>query len=204
MYAKIENNEVTKTGGRPRWRKDNGESLTDVELAEHGWLPVIDQRPDYDPMTERVERDPQDQWIVGDSVEVTYTVVALDEAEKAEALERLRRQKQQEIAQARAAAQAQGFEHDGNQWSLSERASKRMMQMASRVVGFSELPRGKQTQTVSDLSGVKHDLDQEGVRALLRAGHDAMDELDDIEDGLVEQIAAAQTVEELEAIQWPE
>ena len=205
MYAKIENNEIVKTGARPRWRKDDGESLTDTELVKHGWLPVVDNRPDYDPMTQRVERDPQDQWAVGtDAVTVSYTVVTLTAEEQAEALERLRRQKQQEIAEARAEAQAQGFEHDGKTWSLSERAAERMSRMTARVTGFSELPRGKQTQTVRDLAGVPHDLDQESVRALVRAGHDAMDELDDTEDALMEQIAAAQTVGELEAIQWPE
>ena len=205
MYAKIENHEIVKTGARPRWRKDNGESLTDTELVDHGWLPVVENRPDYDPMTERVERDPQDQWTVGtDAVTVSYTVVTLTAEEQAEALDRLRQQKQQEIAQARVAAQAQGFEHDGKTWSLSERAAARMSRMTARVTGFSELPRGKQTQTVRDLAGVPHDLDQEGIRALVRAGHDAVDELDDTEDELLEQIATAQTVEELEAIQWPE
>lgn len=98
MYAKVENGTVKKAGARPQWFNDHGEPLTDTELAQHGWLPVTSAPPDHDTLTERVARDPQDQWLVGEStVTVTHTVTPLTAVEQDEAWAAAVARKKQEI-----------------------------------------------------------------------------------------------------------
>lgn len=75
----------------PGWRISEGDQpgrlLTDDELAEHGWLPIVDEPPAYDPETEYLVRKPE--WeIVGEGAEarahVGYDIVAYTEQELAE------------------------------------------------------------------------------------------------------------------------
>ena len=98
----------------------------------------------------------------------------------------------------------EGFEHDGQTWPLGGQAQGRMQRLATRVIDFSELPRGKPAHTVRDMAGGKHDLDQAGIKDLVRAGHDRLDLLDETHDGLLEDVEAATTVTDLDVIDWPD
>lgn len=78
IYAKIESNTITKTGPRPKWLDDNGNPVTDAILAEHGWLPVIYEQPEHDPLSQRVIQLPQSEWVIEPTrVLVTYSVESI-------------------------------------------------------------------------------------------------------------------------------
>ena len=90
MYAKIVSGSITKTGRRPRWYQDNPDEtdapvpVTDEQLAQAGWLPVIFNQPDYDPATHAVELNDRSEWIIqADLVEATYTLRELTSEELA-------------------------------------------------------------------------------------------------------------------------
>lgn len=63
-YAKIENNEIEKLGPRPKWLDDAGNPVTDAILAEHGYLPVAYEPPEYDAALQRVSLKPQSEWAI--------------------------------------------------------------------------------------------------------------------------------------------
>lgn len=78
QYAKIEANAVAKLAPRPNWRYDNGEPVKDETLSEHGWLPVVYEVPEHDPVTQRVALQPQSMWLVEDTrVVATYEITPI-------------------------------------------------------------------------------------------------------------------------------
>ena len=90
MYARIENGSVRHVQARPRWSNDAGEPVSDEFLAQHGWLPVADGPPDYDPDTQRIERQPAQDWTVhNDHVTTEYSTIDLTPEEIQEREDRL-------------------------------------------------------------------------------------------------------------------
>lgn len=75
-YAKIENDQIVKTGPRPRWYSSaDGAPLTDAELREHGYLPIVYDAPDHDPRLQRISLKPQSEWAIETKrVVATYTI----------------------------------------------------------------------------------------------------------------------------------
>lgn len=75
-YAKIENGTIAKIGPRPRWYSSaDGAPLSDDELRDHGYLPVVYSAPDHDPRLQRVSLNPQSEWAVETKrVVATYTI----------------------------------------------------------------------------------------------------------------------------------
>lgn len=45
MYAYVISGVISRTEPRPRWFNDDGQPLSDVELAEHGWYRIQDADP---------------------------------------------------------------------------------------------------------------------------------------------------------------
>ena len=78
MYAKIESDNIIKTGPRPNWRTDEGEPVSDEVLIAHGWLPVIYDVPAYDSLSQRTSLNDQSQWMIeADKVLATYSIDAI-------------------------------------------------------------------------------------------------------------------------------
>lgn len=74
IYAQITGNTFT-LGSRPQWFNDEGNLLSDAEMVEHGYLPVIYDTPTYDPQRQTCTQNPTTEWVVGeDSVTATYTL----------------------------------------------------------------------------------------------------------------------------------
>src|SRR5690606_2496641 len=74
-YAKIENDQIVKTGPRPRWFGDDGQPVTDEVLATMGYLPVVNEPPSHDPLLQRAVINPQRDWAIETHrVVATYTV----------------------------------------------------------------------------------------------------------------------------------
>lgn len=92
IYALVTNGGIARVGPRPKWLIDGdtpGDSrpLSDEELATHGWLPVIDEPPHYDPVKQWLERNGEDGWLIdGAAVRVTYAIHDRDPAEVALAM----------------------------------------------------------------------------------------------------------------------
>lgn len=61
-YAKITDGAIELLSGRPRWLDDAGQPVSDELLAEHGWLPVVFDEPEHDPLAQRVALRPRDDW----------------------------------------------------------------------------------------------------------------------------------------------
>src|SRR5690554_2216891 len=78
MYAKVRNGIIEKIGPRPKWLYEGGVPVEDdAEYAKDGWLPIVHDRPAYDPETHRIRQNPQSEWLVGGTqVTATYTVEA--------------------------------------------------------------------------------------------------------------------------------
>lgn len=67
QFAKVESGSVVEVITRPTW------------ISAEGWLPVVDERPQYDPNTASLARRPVGEWDVGaGSVSVTYTATPID------------------------------------------------------------------------------------------------------------------------------
>lgn len=64
MYAKIEDEEIAKTGPRPRWFGDDGQPVTDEVLAERGYLPIVYNVPAHDADLQRVVLLPSNEWAI--------------------------------------------------------------------------------------------------------------------------------------------
>ena len=82
MYARVEEGLIVSLGAKPSWFSghpdEGGRPLTDGELAQFGYLPVVDTVPEYDEDTHAVSRNDHTNWVVhADGVEVTYTLRAL-------------------------------------------------------------------------------------------------------------------------------
>lgn len=75
-YAKIENGAIAKTGPRPRWYSSaDGAPLSDDELRDHGYLPVVYSTPEHDARLQRVSLSPQSEWAIETKrVVAAYTV----------------------------------------------------------------------------------------------------------------------------------
>ena len=81
MYCYVKNGSVERGPVvLPKsWRNISGFNLLpDDRLAELGWLPVVDNRPEHDALRQSISSE-----MVGgqDSVEVVYTVANLDQAD---------------------------------------------------------------------------------------------------------------------------
>ncbi len=80
-YALVENNQVTKVGlPQTGYLKDgcsvSGYNLLDHEtLLQEGWLPLLDEPPEYDHDTHYLQHDGYD--IQGDEVVVRYEIVEI-------------------------------------------------------------------------------------------------------------------------------
>lgn len=70
LYAKIQNNEIVRRAPRPDWFNDDGSPVSDARLAEDGWLPIIDERPEPEKY-QRVTR-------IGETVNPTHVLVDYD------------------------------------------------------------------------------------------------------------------------------
>jgi hypothetical protein len=81
MYARVKEGVVERIGSRPDWRTgatpNESRTLTDAELVEHGWLPVVGVAPEHDPLTQEVTTLPLSEWSVG-ATEVTRAWMVRD------------------------------------------------------------------------------------------------------------------------------
>lgn len=78
-YAKIENDQIVKTGPRPRWFNDGGEPLTAEQWLSFGYYPITYQTPEHDPYLQRAVLNPSSEWIIeSERVVATYEVVDID------------------------------------------------------------------------------------------------------------------------------
>lgn len=77
-YAKITDGTIEHLSGRPRWFDDAGQPVSDELLAEHGWLPVVFEVPEHDPVAERIVMLSEAQWLIEASrVVVPYIVTPI-------------------------------------------------------------------------------------------------------------------------------
>lgn len=75
-HSKIENSQIVKVGARPRWFNDGGEPLTPEQWLLFGYYPNVHDRPDHDPLLQRLVQKPKSEWLIeSDHVVVTYEVV---------------------------------------------------------------------------------------------------------------------------------
>jgi len=94
MYIQIKDNAIERVFPQKlKWYSSDpnkgGEQLTDAEFKARGVLPLVETRPDYNPDTQRIERDSQAQWVIGENeVTCNYTIVAIPLIEQAEISER--------------------------------------------------------------------------------------------------------------------
>ena len=69
-YIKLDENNVpviSTIRRKPDWRKASGDLLTDAELREsHGLYPLVQDRPETNPVTEYYQRRPVEDWHVTD------------------------------------------------------------------------------------------------------------------------------------------
>jgi len=87
MYAQVENDVVVRVGLRPDWRTDDGSPVSDERLAQDGWLPIVREQPQYDPIQQTAAEDPMAAWEVHeDRVVVTWTIADMTLAERKAAL----------------------------------------------------------------------------------------------------------------------
>lgn len=78
-YAKIENDQIVKTGPLPRWFNDGGEPLTPEQWLSFGYYPITYQTPEYDPYLQRAVLKPHSEWAIeSDQVVATYDIVEID------------------------------------------------------------------------------------------------------------------------------
>lgn len=74
IYAQIKDNAIERITSRPKWLDDNGDPVTDAVLQDHGWLPVIYEQPEHDPLSQRVIQLPKSEW----AIEPTRVVAAYE------------------------------------------------------------------------------------------------------------------------------
>lgn len=82
MYAYIENKEVSRTGNLPKtWTKKDGTTVSNFhllpedEVKEEGWLPLVEDKPEFDPDTHYLQLSGYD--IKEDEVIRRYDVIEL-------------------------------------------------------------------------------------------------------------------------------
>lgn len=94
-HSKVENGEIIKVGPTPRWFNDGGEPLTLEQWVSFGYYPNEHQRPQHDPMLQRLVQKPRSEWLIESKrVVVTYDVVDIG-------IEELRESKLQEATDMR-------------------------------------------------------------------------------------------------------
>ena len=86
-YAHVVDGQIVATGGRPNWWYDDGSPVSDERLAQDGWLPIMREEPQYDPLRQTAAEDPMAAWEVhADRVLVTWTVSDMALSERKAAL----------------------------------------------------------------------------------------------------------------------
>lgn len=68
LYAFMPNGVIETIREHPDHRRDDGEKLTDAELAEQYWYVVFDALPSYDGDTQRLITLPHSEWLLIDGV----------------------------------------------------------------------------------------------------------------------------------------
>ena len=76
MYAEINNNKIEKILNYVKWRKESGEQFTDDDYAEHNIYKIVDSNPEYNPLTQYIEKKDIKDWNVKEkTVEITYNII---------------------------------------------------------------------------------------------------------------------------------
>lgn len=96
------------------------------------------------------------------------------------------------------------FAHAGTTWDASDDSATVLRDLLNRLANDRGLPRGKDTVTLRDTAGTAHDVGAEAVKDLGAAGSDHRDACLETRLTLLDQIAAAVTVADLDAIDWPD
>lgn len=108
----------------------------------------------------------------------------------------------------RAEVLATGFEHAGARWDASDARVQPLTVRLARLAHGRGLPRGRETEPLYDAQGALHELSPSELLDLAEAGDDFRDAVEARRRELLEQIAAAETVADVEAIDvetgWPE
>lgn len=94
-HSKVENGQIVKSGPLPRWFNDGGKPLTPEQWRTYGYYPNEHERPEYNPLLQRLVQKPRSEWLIESKrVVVTYDVVDID-------IEELRQTKLQEATDMR-------------------------------------------------------------------------------------------------------
>lgn len=207
-YAKIINNQIEKVSSRPVWLNENGEPVTDSVLIQGGYLPVIDNKPDFDEKREIITQNSQDQWIINNNnVEITYTISSKS----------IDQQKNEKIGEARKKFNEtlkSGFtDSNGVTWQAIDEARNKILDLTQRIQEFragnvsSVLPQNKTTIKLRDATGAPQDVDATKILQLAEQGSDFKDAAEDRLEELIGQIQNAQSQADLDNINittgWP-
>ena len=68
LYAFMPNGVIETIREHPGHQRDDGDKLTDAELAEQHWYVVFDVLPSYDEDTQRLITLPHSEWLLTDGV----------------------------------------------------------------------------------------------------------------------------------------
>ena len=197
MWAKVEKGAIVKAGQRPRWFHDDGSPVGDERLIADGWLPIIDQRPDVDRRVVKLTRKPQDEWEIGkEAVTVTWEV---DPLPKAEALEAVRKDGYRRIKRARDQHIASGISVGGVHVHTDDTSQQRLTgaALAATIDPEATINWKMADGQFATLSGTQIIGIAQAVREHVQAAFDT-------EAMLRAQINAAETIEEIDAVGWPD
>ena len=97
------------------------------------------------------------------------------------------------------------FDHAGTTWDASDEAANYLRDLLNRLANDRGLPRGKTTVKLRDNTGTTHDLDAEEIKDLGAAGSDHRDACMERRRELLDQIAAAESEDDLPDVTegWP-
>lgn len=100
-----------------------------------------------------------------------------------------------------------GFQFDNGQFPATGPKRARVTEYVASINAGKGLPQGKSTLTFRDMDGTGHDLDADGITDLGAKGSDLVDQADDRYEELQGAIEAAETLDELNALDptagWP-
>mgnify|MGYP006429041095 CR=1 FL=1 len=227
MSVKVQNNTILKTGRRPEWRYPSdhatnpGEVITndsiyraggiDPEPDAAGWYTISDEnKPSYDSAT---EKPPQPKAISEWEIKSDRVVRTWDAPETKTVAERQNQLSSQAESQYNTVLRNGFDDGTGTVWPATNDARSRILDLTQHIQEFragtmsTELPKGKTTIRLQDVTGAMHDADASKIIELADKGSDFKEDAQDRLEQLIGQIQAAASHADLDAISidtgWP-